>query len=117
MHKSPTANRIEELFSALVAEEKISIISHGVALRLSELQKRHFLAEEKVHKYEEKYHTSLADLEANGLPDDATYEMHEDYIMWHHWKEVLIDTEARIQSLRGIAEQGLYAGDLPHAGE
>ena len=29
MHKSPTANRIEELFSALVAEEKISIIGES----------------------------------------------------------------------------------------
>jgi len=27
-------------------------------------------------------------LDDRGLPDDAGYEMHEDYIMWHHWAAV-----------------------------
>lgn len=117
MHKTSTAKDIEELFSALVADEKISIISHGVALRLSELQKRRFLAESKVRQFQEKYDTVLEDLEAEGLPDDATYEMHEDYIMWHHWAEVLAKSESRIRALQSIAEQGLYTGDLSCVGQ
>ncbi len=36
---------IENKFSSLSAEEKVSVISHGVALRLSEWKKRLFLAE------------------------------------------------------------------------
>jgi hypothetical protein len=43
--------------------------------------------------------------------------MHEDYIMWHHWAEVLEETEERIASLQEIAEQGLYAGEIVGAGE
>ncbi|MGC9357778.1 MAG: hypothetical protein ACP5GX_07925 [Anaerolineae bacterium] len=43
--------------------------------------------------------------------------MHEDYIMWHHWAEVLEETEERIASLRKIAEQGLYVGEMVGAGE
>jgi len=78
------SRRIEGLFSSLVPEEKVSVISYGVALRLSDLWKRLFLAESKARQFEKKYHTTLQDLDAEGLPDDADYEMHEDYIMWHH---------------------------------
>ncbi len=111
------ARRIEDLFSTLMPAEKVSVISHGVALRLSDLQKRRFLAESKVRHFEEKHHTTLERLDAEGLPDDADYEMHEDYVMWHHWAEVLEETEERIASLQKIAEQGLYAGEIVGAGE
>ena len=47
-----TARRIEDLFSTLMPAEKASVISHGVALRLSDLQKRRFLAESKVRHFE-----------------------------------------------------------------
>jgi len=110
------SRRIEGLFSSLVPEEKASVISYGVALRLSDLRKRLFLAESKVQQFEEKYHTTLQDLDAEGLPDDADYEMHEDYIMWHHWADVTEKTRERIVSLREIAEQGLYVGENIYAG-
>ncbi len=112
-----TARRIEDLFSTLMPAEKASVISHGVALRLSDLQKRRFLAESKVRHFEKKYHTTLEKLDAEGLPDDADYEMHEDYVMWHHWAEVLEETEECIASLQKIAEQGLYTGEIVGAGE
>ncbi len=112
-----TAKRIEALFSTLLPDEKASVISHGVALRLSDLQKRHFLAQSKVQQFEEKYHLTLKALEAEGLPDDAGYEMHEDYIMWRHWAEVLEETEDRIASLQKIAEEGLYAGEIMDVGQ
>ena len=108
--------RIEDLFSALVPEEKASVISHGVALRLSDLQKRLFLAKSKVQRFEDKYHTTLEELDAQRLPNDASYEMHEDYIMWHHWAEVVGETKDRIASLQEIADQGLYAGEISGAG-
>jgi hypothetical protein len=65
-----------------------AIISHGTALGLPELRKRLSLAESKVRRFEEKYGATLAQLDADGLPDDAGYEMHEDYIMWDHWAAV-----------------------------
>lgn len=112
-----TAKRIEALFSTLASDEKASVISHGVALRLSDLQKRHFLAKSKVQQFEGKYHTTLEDLETEGLPDDANYEMHEDYIMWCHWAEVLKEAEERIASLQKIVEEGLYSGEIAGAGQ
>jgi len=110
-------NRIEELFSSLVDEEKARVISHGVALRLSDLRKRLHLAESRVRHFEETYGVSPQDLEAEGLPDDADYEMHEDYVMWRHWAEVTEETKARIAALEEIAEQGLYLGETLRAGD
>ena len=61
---APVVNEsIENKFSSLSAEEKVSVISHGVALRLSEWKKRLFLAESKVRFFEEKYRMSLAELD------------------------------------------------------
>jgi hypothetical protein len=62
--------------------------------------------------FEEKYRVTLAQLDADGLPDDANYEMHEDYIIWHHWAAVANKTRKDIASLEEIAQQGLYLGEL-----
>jgi hypothetical protein len=110
--------QVEKTFLSLPREERETIISHGAALRLSNLRKRLFLAESKVRHFEEKYKAALAQLDANGLPDDADYEMHEDYIMWHHWAAVADKTKKDIASLEEIAQQGLYLymGELSYAG-
>lgn len=82
--------------------------SHGVALRLSNLKKQLFLAESKVAHFEKQYQTTLLQLEGKGLPDDAGYEMHQDYIMWHHWASVINKLEPDIAALEEIAQQGLF---------
>ena len=105
--KSIGKDMIENKFSSLSDEEKVSIISHGVVLRLSEWKKRFFLAESKVRFFEEKYHISLAELDTKGLPDEADHEMHEDYIMWHHWTEVAEKAKKQIADLEAIAAYGV----------
>lgn len=45
-------------------------------------------AERKVREFEVRHHTTLAQLSAVGLPGNADYAMHEDYIEWHHWARV-----------------------------
>jgi hypothetical protein len=98
-----------------LSAERETIIRHGVAIRLSNLRKRLFLAESKVQYYEEKYGTSLTRLEEEGLPDDAGYEMHEDYILWHHWAEVAQKVKQEMSSLEAIAEHGLiWSEDVMH---
>ena len=108
--------RAEEVFLSLPREERAVIISHGTALRLSDLKKRHFLATSKVRYFEEKYCMALPQLEAEGLPDDADYEMHEDYIMWQHWASVANEIEKNITSLEEIVQQGIFIESLLHAG-
>ena len=110
--------QLEKKFLSLSREEREIIISHGTALRLSDLRKRLFLAESKVRHFEEEYEVTLAQLDTDGLPDDAGYEMHEDYIMWCHWAAVAGKVKKHIASLEEIAQQGLYlyAGEPSYAG-
>ncbi|MEA3349603.1 MAG: hypothetical protein U9Q82_03170 [Chloroflexota bacterium] len=108
--------RVEEIFSSLGREEKVTIISHGVALRLTELHKRIDMAESRIHQLEEKYGQTLEQLESDTLPNDADYEMYEDYVMWHHWVKTVEDLRERIISLGEIAQQGLYLGESFSAG-
>ena len=104
--------RAEEVFLSLPREEREVIISHGTALRLSDLKKRHFLATSKVRYFEEKYGMALPQLEAEGLPDEADYEMHEDYIMWRHWTAVADEIARSIASLEEIAQQGVFIRNI-----
>jgi hypothetical protein len=104
--------QVEKVFSSLPREEREAIISHGTVLRLSDLKKRHFLATSKVRYFEEKYNTTLPQLEAEGLPDDAGYEMHEDYIMWCHWTSVIDEIEKNISPLEEIVQQGIFVEEL-----
>lgn len=100
-------DRIENKFLLLSDEEKVSIITHGAAFRLSDWKRRLSLAESKVRFFEAKYHTSLNELEAKGLPDDADHEMHEDYIMWHHWTEAVEKANNQVAFLQEIAAYGV----------
>ncbi|MBN2374192.1 hypothetical protein JXL19_10435 [bacterium] len=104
--------KIEKIFSSLSTEERDIIIRHGVAFRLSDLQKRLFLAESKVRFFEEKYKKSFDQLEKEGLPDNASFETHEDYIMWHHWLKVIQKESKEIESLKKIAQYGIELREL-----
>jgi hypothetical protein len=111
-----TPQAIEGLFSSLPQDERAAIISYGIAIRLSDLRKRLFLAESKVNHFEGKYRITLVELDSEGLPDDADWEMHEDYILWHHWAEVIEKTREVLVSLEDIASSGLCLGGMIHAG-
>jgi hypothetical protein len=99
---------LEETFLSLPRAEREAIISYGAAIRLASLRKRLFLAQSKVQDLEAKYHMILAQLEIAGLPDDANYEMHEDYVMWRHWNDTLETVSRDIAAIEEIASRGLY---------
>jgi hypothetical protein len=101
------SEKIENHFFALSPEERTAVISHGVAVRFSDLNKRLFLAVSKVRFFEEKYNTTLSEIENKGLPNNADYEMHEDYIMWCHWSETAEKLKRQIESLQAISEYGI----------
>jgi hypothetical protein len=106
------------LFQTLSVAEQNAVLSHGAAIRLSDLKHRLFLAQSKVRHFEEKYQTTLAQLESHGLPEQADYEMHEDYIMWRHWDSVARRVQKDIETLENIVQQGLYTTAEPtYAGE
>jgi hypothetical protein len=114
--RTVVTGEMEKAFLRLCSEEREAVISHGVALRLSHLKKRLFLAESKVRHFEEKYKTTLNELDARGLPEDAGYEMHENYVMWRHWTGVANKAKRDVEVLEKIAQQGLSLGDTKYAG-
>jgi hypothetical protein len=104
-------NKIEILFETLPPESKAAIIVHGVALYQSVLKKRFVLAKAKIQQFEAKYQVSLSQLENDGLPEDANYEMHEDYIMWHHWNDTVEKTNEQILDLEKITEDSVTGNE------
>lgn len=101
--------RLEETFFSLPEDQRGSIISLGVTMKLSHLRNRLTLAVSKVQALEEQYGLSLAELDSRGLPNDADYVMHEDYILWHHWSEAADQVRQEIAALEKVAAEGLYA--------
>jgi len=94
---------IEDAFLILGTEERAEIISHGAAFRLSDLRNRLFLAQSKVEYFQAKYGKSLAEMTRDGLPDNAGYEMHEDFIFWEHWNDIAENAEREIESYEDIS--------------
>ncbi len=100
--------KIENRFLSLSPEEKTAVITHGAAVCFSDLNKRLFLAENKIRFFEEKYGKTLSELDEQGLPDNAGFEMHEDYILWNHWTEVAQTAAKQFQSFQKITDYGVY---------
>ncbi len=108
--------QIENTFLTLPPLEREAIITHGAAIRLSSLKQRLFLAQSKARSFEEKYQTTLDALNDGGLPDQAGYEMHEDYLMWMHWAKVIAQCEQDLAALEKITGHGVVGGETSHVG-
>jgi hypothetical protein len=101
MEKTTTLMSMTEL----PAEELASILRQGAILRLPYLEGRLLQAREQVRRFEEKYGMTLDVLSSQGLPDDADYEMHEDFIEWEYWSDVLHKTGLTIRNVKTLLEK------------
>jgi hypothetical protein len=113
---TPPSVKLQETFRQLSQPQQLAIIYHGAPWRLADLQKRHFLAQSKVRAFEETYQHTLHHWHQQGLPDDASPAMHEDYILWHHWAATVDRTADEIGKRQALIEQGPPSGDLSHVG-
>lgn len=89
---------MDRMLSRLDAEERQAIIYRGFLFRLPELNVKLEQAKRKIKNFEEKYQTTSI----NKLPDDASYEYHEDCIEWKHWIDVSKKLQPTIQQLESI---------------
>jgi len=101
MEKTATLMGMDEL----PVEELASILRQGVILRLPYLEGRLLQAREQVRCFEEKHKTTLDILRSQGLPDDADYEMHEDFIEWEYWSDVLRQTGLTVRNVKTLLER------------
>jgi hypothetical protein len=86
----------------LPPQEMLSILRQGSLLRLPYLEGRLRQAKDQIRQFESTYGTTLEILVAEGLPDDAGYQMHEDFIDWEHWQDVASETETIIANVKRI---------------
>jgi len=89
----------------LPTEELASILKQGALLRLPYLQVRLRQAKEQVSSFEAKHDTTLDVLKRQGLPDDADYAMHEDFVEWEYWSHVAHTTEVAVASVQTLLEK------------
>ena len=80
---------LERAFHSLAPEDRAEIFSVEAAFHRLNLAKKTQRAESKVRELEARYQTTLSRLEAEGIPKDAGYRMHEYYIEWHYWSRTL----------------------------
>lgn len=85
--------------------ELASILRQGAILRLPYLEARLLQARRQVEQFQEKYATTLERIEAEGLPDDAGYEMHEDFIEWEYWDQIARETDLSLQAVQRLLER------------
>lgn len=100
---TPELMAIDSIFHSLSPKDRVEVLSIGAAFHRLNLEKRLTRAQNKVQAFEARYHATLGQLEADGLPDDADYTMHEDYIEWHYWSRVLEQTRKALDALGAIS--------------
>jgi hypothetical protein len=89
---------------ALAPDIQQRLVELGVPLLLTETEGRLALAERKIAVFERKYNTTMARLRRDGLPDDASMEMHEDFVEWSGWQATQ-EEAARILAALPVAEE------------
>jgi len=87
---------VNSLITKLPTEEKGMVLGIGSMMRAWEVQKKIDLARHKIEQFESKYGTSLSALQERGLPIDADFRMHEDFIEWEYWADILSESKKTV---------------------
>lgn len=102
----PKGARDQRFFlSELAPEARQRLVEFGAPLLLTEVEGRLALAERKIRAFEQKYGTTLAKLNQGGLPDDASLEMHEDFVAWSGWQHTQEEASQALASLRPLLDK------------
>jgi hypothetical protein len=95
-------NELQKIVNKFPEMELAYILKQGTLLRLPHYEGRLMQARTSVKQFEVKYSTTLTTLRSEGLPDDATFEMHEDFIEWEYWSDKVQKTEEMINSMKQL---------------
>jgi hypothetical protein len=97
--------KLEQLIPA--ARQRLAEL--GAPLLVTEAEGRLTLAERKIEAFEQKYSTTLDQLREEGLPDDASIEMHEDFVEWSGWQRTYEEARQILAALQPFLEKPLAA--------
>jgi len=80
------------------------IVQLGVERHIQELEAQLEEAQQQIAEFERKFGMSFVDLEQEGLPEDADWQVHEDWVEWSSWEGLKTDLEQQLASLRAMPE-------------
>ena len=78
------------------------ILQLGADSRTHELQDELNRTEQALAKFEARFGMSLANLEKEGLPSNASFETHDAYIEWQSWEIRRADLQKRLTTLHAL---------------
>jgi len=78
------------------------ILQLGADSHTHELQDELNRAEQALAKFEARFGMSLANLEKEGLPTNASFETHDAYIEWQSWEIRRADLKKRLTTLHSL---------------
>jgi len=88
----------------LAPEAQKRLVEFGAPLLVTEAEGRLALAERKITAFEQKHVTTLAQIQQNGLPEDASVEMHEDFVEWSGWQRTYTESSQILAALKPLLE-------------
>jgi hypothetical protein len=89
-----------DLLRKVPQEELSQIFLQGASFRLPYLESRIEYAKSIIRRFEEKYSTNLIHLKTSGLPENAGFELHEDFIEWEYWNDIKNETQMAVDSIK-----------------
>ena len=96
--------RVPDAFTRLPEAERDRLIRAGlheaVRARIRQLGSEIAQSKEEIARFEERYGMPLARFEREVLPQDESFQAHDDYTDWTYWPSVL---EEKQQLLRDLA--------------
>ena len=90
----------EQPLTALFPEAWRHLVELGAPLLRAEAEGRLLLAERTIEAFEQEYGTALIRWQRDGLPEDASIKMYEDFVEWSGWQDTLEKARQQILSLR-----------------
>lgn len=81
------------------------ILQLGADSRTRELQDELERAEQTISDFEKRFGMSFANLEKEGLPTNADFEIHDAYIEWQSWEIRRADLQKRLNTLHTLESQ------------
>jgi hypothetical protein len=100
-------HRRRSALAAMMPEALQRLVELGTPLLLTETEGRLALAERKIASFERKYKITLAELRRDGLPDDASMAMHEDFVEWSGWQRTYEEANQILAALPPLLEKPL----------
>jgi hypothetical protein len=92
------SNLVERVFHSLPAVDQMEVMTFGASFHRLKLEKKLERARSKIQALEARYGVTLDRLELQGLPDDADYAVHEDYVGWRYWQRVERETQNAVDA-------------------